>query len=33
MKFAQTNRTVSDGLRRWEESEDKQNGSRLIIQL
>ena len=23
MKFAQTNRTVSDGLRRWEELVDK----------
>lgn len=24
MKFAQTNRTIRDGMRRWEESEDKQ---------
>ncbi len=30
MKFAQTNHTIRDGMRRWEESEDKQTKIHLV---
>ena len=31
MKFAQTNRTVGDGLGRWEELDDKRNNVCFLI--
>ena len=31
MKFAQTNRTIRDGLRRWEEMVGKQISQRTIV--